>query len=89
MMLSTPPCPASSREATVAEYEKQFNERGGYRYDWQNPPAPGTKFLDSFGDVVVFEEIGIAGMLTCTRESDGLQSMYQPELLRLMAGETE
>lgn len=73
----------------MAEYQKQFNARGGYRYDWANPPKPGTKFRDSFGDVVIFEEIGIAGMLTCTRESDGFQSMHQPELLALIEARTE
>lgn len=65
------------------KYNNEFNERGGRRVDWIEPPSPGTRFLNQFGDEVTFDEIGLAGMLACS-DSEGSQSLYLPEHLRIL-----
>ena len=59
----------------------ETNGRGGVRVAWQEKPTPGQVFTDLFGDEVVFDEIGPAGMILCTRKSDGIQQAHMPHEL--------
>ena len=59
----------------------ETNGRGGVRVAWQEQPTPGQVFTDLFGDEVVFDEIGPAGMILCTRKSDGIQQAHMPHEL--------
>lgn len=56
----------------------ETNGRGGVRVSWQEQPTNGQVFTDLFGDEVVFDEIGPAGMILCTRKSDGVQQAHMP-----------
>ena len=60
------------------EYTTEHNSKGGFRFDIQNPPEAGTEMKTARGEAVVFDEIGPAGMLACTRKSDGVQCLYFP-----------
>ena len=57
------------------------NARGGFRFEITNPPVAGTEFITSSGDEVVFDEVSFAGMIACTRKSDGSQQLYFPQEL--------
>jgi hypothetical protein len=65
------------------EYTTEHNAKGGFRFDIRNPPMSGTELKTRSGDMVVFDEVGIAGMLVCTRKSDGSQQLYFPHDLIL------
>lgn len=60
------------------EFKTEYNHKGHFRFDVRNPPTPGTELTTRSGEVVVFDEIGLAGMLACTRKSDGSQQLYFP-----------
>lgn len=60
------------------DFNTEYNSKGGFRFDVRNPPAPGTELMTRSGEAVVFDEIGLAGMLACTRKSDGSQQLYFP-----------
>jgi hypothetical protein len=66
------------------KHTTQFNARGGRRVEWVEQPAQGSKFINQFGDVVTFDEIGLAGMMACT-SPDGTQSLYFPDHLRALS----
>jgi hypothetical protein len=59
----------------------ETNGRGGIRFEWEEQPAAGQVFTDLFGDEVVFDSIDSAGMLLCTRKSDGAQQAHMPNEL--------
>jgi len=63
------------------EYTTEYNHKGHFRFDVLNPPKAGTEMKTTNGEAVVFDEIGPAGMLICTRKSDGSQQMYFPHSL--------
>lgn len=64
--------------APPVDFKAEYNGKGGVRFDIKNPPAAGTELKTIGGEVVVFDEIGLAGMLACTRKSDGMQQLYFP-----------
>lgn len=66
-------------------YSTEHNAKGGFQFDVRNPPNVGTVLSDNFGDRVRFDGIGLAGMLACTRERDGVQNLYMPFQLTVPA----
>lgn len=65
-----------------------YNQRGGVRYETTGPgqPVPGvSRFIDQFGDEVVFDEIGLAGMWACTNVTTQIQSLCHPQSLKPVA----
>ena len=69
------------------QYATEYNSNGGFRFDVRNPPPAGTKLKTNRGEAVVFDEVGIAGMLACTRTSDGSQQLYFPHDLDIQDGD--
>ena len=63
------------------EYTTEYNSNGGFRFDIQNPPEAGTEMHTTSGEAVIFNEVSFAGMLACTRKSDGSQQLYFPHAL--------
>ena len=63
------------------EYSTEHNGKGGIRFDIQHPPQVGTELQTTDGEDVVFDEISFAGMLACTRKSDGSQQLYFPHAI--------
>ena len=63
------------------EFSTEHNGKGGVRFDIKNPPPAGTKLKTTFGEDVIFDEVGIAGMLVCTRVHDNFQQLYFPNQL--------
>lgn len=53
----------------------------GVRVVWEELPKPGQVFTDEAGDEVIFDEIGPAGMILCTRTSDRIQQAHMPHEL--------
>lgn len=60
------------------EHVTEYNHKGGFRFEIKNPPPAGTELITASGESVVFDEVSIAGMLACTRKSDGSQQLYFP-----------
>lgn len=60
------------------QYTVEHNRKGGFRFDIRNPPPAGTELTTKSGESVVFDEVGLAGMLACTRKSDSSQQLYFP-----------
>ncbi len=69
------------------QYQTQYDARGAFRFDISNPPPAGTEIKTKRGEAVVFDEVGPAGMLACTRKSDGSQQLYFPRDLVLPNGD--
>lgn len=70
------------------QYATEHNSKGGFRFNIQNPPPAGTELKTKRGEAVVFDEVGLAGMLACTRKSDGSQQLYFPHDLDIPDGVT-
>ncbi|MEW6314321.1 MAG: hypothetical protein AB1513_09830 [Pseudomonadota bacterium] len=62
-------------EGSLGEWKYQHEHRRGYgsRINWHNPPLAGAELLTTFDEPVMVDEIGMAGMVVCTRKSDGHQ----------------
>lgn len=60
------------------KYTTEHNAKGGFRFDISNPPAPGSELTTKSGELVIFDEVGMAGMLVCTRKSDNFQQLHFP-----------
>lgn len=58
------------------QYTTEYNAKGSFRFNVQNPPAVGAKFRNPFGQTVTFDEMGMAGLLACSGENG--QSLYMP-----------
>ena len=65
------------------EYTHVFRRGLGHQIIWNNPPPAGTELLDRGGDQMTVDEIGMAGMIACTRKSDGFQSLVFPWDLKI------
>ena len=63
------------------KYTVMRDLRGGFRFDIENPPEPGTDLMTTSGEAVTFDEVSFAGMLACTRKSDDVQQLYMPQQL--------
>lgn len=63
------------------EFKTVYNSRNNIRFEITNPPPIGTEMQTTDGEEVVFDGIGLAGMLECTRKSDGSQQLYFPHYL--------
>jgi len=59
-------------------YQTEHNGKCGFRFDIENPPVAGTELTTKNGELVIFDEVGMAGMLACTRKSDGVQQLHFP-----------
>lgn len=64
------------------EYTHEFRRGIGHRISWRNPPPAGAKFVNG-RDLVAVDEIGMAGMISVTRKSDGFQCLVFPWDLKL------
>lgn len=64
------------------EYLHEFRRGSGHRISWRNSPPAGTQMVNH-GEPVTVDEIGMAGMVACTRKSDGFQSLVFPWDLKL------
>lgn len=62
----------------------ETNGCGGVRVVWEEQPKPGQVFTDLFGDEIVFDEIAPAGMILCSRKTDGCQQAHMPHELPLL-----
>lgn len=69
------------KKETDMEYTTEYNSKGGFRFDIRNPPEAGTELKTTSGEDVIFDEVSFAGMLACTRKSDGSQQLYFPHEL--------
>lgn len=72
-------------ESALGEWKYQIeHQRGmGRRINWRNAPPPGTELLATFDEPVVVDGIGMAGMVVCTRKSDGHQIVVFPSDLKV------
>lgn len=68
------------------DFETEYGPRGGVRFEIRNPPRPGAKLLTNSGERVVFDGMGMAGMLECTRERDDSQQLYFPQDINCVLG---
>lgn len=62
-------------------YKTEYSDEG-VRFTVLNPPAAGTRMHTTQGDAVIFQGIGHAGMLCCTRLRDSSQQIYFPAELQ-------
>ena len=78
----------ATTESALGEWKYQMEHRRGmgHRINWHNPPPPGTELLATFDEPVVVDEIGMAGMVVCTRKSDGHQMVAFPSDLKVPNG---
>ena len=63
------------------EYTTVYNSKNNFRFEITNPPPAGTELKTVDGEDVIFDEVSFAGMLACTRKSDGSQQLYFPHYL--------
>lgn len=63
------------------KYKTVYSSRNTFRFEITNPPPAGTELKTIYGEEVVFDEVSHAGMLACTRKSDGVQQLYFPHYL--------
>lgn len=75
----------ATTETALGEWKYQIeNRRGlGYRINWYNAPPEGTELLATFDEPVTVDGVGMAGMLECTRKSDGCQIVAFPHDLKV------
>lgn len=75
-------------EGSLGEWKYQHEHRRGFgsRIIWHNAPPVGTELIATFDEPVTVDEIGRAGMVTCTRRSDGFQMAAMPWDLKVPNG---
>lgn len=60
------------------EFTAHRGRRGGLSFTMQALPKVGALLLTRANEEVTFDGVGMAGMLECTRKSDGSQHLYFP-----------